>query len=226
MNSTCASLLLRGFLGGLLGALLAAGCVSTSSSTTAGGYTGPWLAASPTLQSQIDDNAKRLPWTHGVERVQMIQWFASIGEPAYPKLLELVKDPRTDVAGAAYASLGATRDSRLVEHIHAIPASVAETSPDLRYERARALLRLGDFQAVPTLIEGLRDERPLARALCSQSLIEATHENFGFDPRGEDTVREEAVKKWEAWWSSRQGDPLISGSKTEKKPDASEERRD
>ena len=215
MNPTCASLVSRGLLGGVLAAVLAAGCVSTSSSTTAGGHTGPWLAASPTLQSQIDDNAKRLPWTHGVERAQMIQWFASIGEPAYATLLEMTKDPRPDVAGAAYASLGATRDARLVEHIHAIPAAAG--SADLDYERGRALLRLGDFQAVPSLIAGLRDERSLARALCSQTLIEATHENFGFDPRGEDAAREEAVKKWEAWWASRQVDPLISGSKTEEK---------
>lgn len=211
MNSTCVSL--------LCAAVLAGGCVSTSSSTTAGGHTGPWLAPSPTLQSQIDDNAKRLPWTHGVERVQMIQWFAGTGEPAYAKLLELLRDPRDDVAGAAYAALGATRDSRLVEYIREIPLPTGEQSLDLAYERARALIRLGDYQVVPTLIAGLHDERPLARALCSQTLIEATHENFGFDARGEEAAREEAIKKWEAWWTSRQGDPLISGSKVEKKPE-------
>ena len=217
MNATRASLLSMGLSMGLStgllsAALLAGGCVSTSASAKSA-HTGPWLEASPTLKSHIDDNAKRLPWTHGVERVQMIQWFASIGEPAYAKLLEMISDPRPDVAGSAYASLGATRDMRLVEHIHKVPAP--EGNVDLRYERARALLRLGDFEVIPDLIAGLRDERPLARALCSQMLVEATRENFGFDPKGEPAAREEAVLKWEAWYKTRVGDPLISGQESE-----------
>jgi hypothetical protein len=206
MNSTCASF--------VLAALLLGGCVSTSNSTsTAGKTSGPWLVASPQLQAQIDDNAKRIPWTHGVEHVQMIQWFAGVGEPAYSRLLEMVKDPRTDVAGAAYAALGATRDSRLVEHIHAIPPPTGEGSVDLGYERARALLRLGDYEVMPALITGLRDTRPMTRALCSQALIEATRETFDYDPKAEEAVREESVKRWEAWWKTRQVDPLLTTPK-------------
>jgi hypothetical protein len=204
-------------LPGLCVVLLAASCTSTSSSLGPGKTDGPWLVPSPTLQSQIDENAKRLPWTHGVERVQMIQWFAGIGEPAYTTLLKMLEDPNADVAGSAYAALGATRDSRLVEAIHAVPAAAGGEDVDLKYERARALVRLGDYAVVPHLIAGLRDERPLTRALCSQTLIEATHENFQFDPRGEEPAREEAVKRWEAWWNAREGDPLISGPKPESK---------
>jgi len=194
---------------------LVASCSSTSSSLGPGKTDGPWLVPSPTLQSQIDENAKRLPWTHGVERVQLIQWFAGIGEPAYTTLLKMIQDPRGDVAGSAYAALGATRDARLVEAIHAVPASAGGGDVDLKYERARTLLRLGDYSVVPQLISGLRDERSLTRALCSQALIEATHENFQFDPRGEDAAREEAVRRWESWWNTRQADPLLSGPKPE-----------
>jgi hypothetical protein len=193
--------------------LLAASCSSTPSKLGPGKTDGPWLVPSPTLQSQIDENAKRLPWTHGVERVQLIQWFAGIGEPAYTTLLKMLADPRADVAGSAYAALGATRDSRLVEAIHAVPASASAEDVDVKYERARTLLRLGDYSVVPQLISGLRDDRQMTRALCSQALIEATHENFQFDPRGEEPAREEAVKRWESWWNTRQGDPLISGPK-------------
>jgi len=200
------------FLSGVL--LVAASCSSTSSTLGPGKTDGPWLVPSPTLQSQIDENAKRMPWTHGVERVQLIQWFAGIGEPAYPTLLKMIEDPRADVAGSAYAALGATRDARLVDAIHAVPASAGGGDVDLKYERARTLLRLGDYSVVPQLISGLRDERSLTRALCSQALIEATHENFQFDPRGEEPAREEAVRPWETWWNDRQGDPLLSGPKT------------
>ena len=195
-----------------LAAILAAfalSCVTTSSTAGAKASAGPWLEPSPALRSQIDDRAQRLPWTHGVERVEMIQWFAALGEPAYSTLLELAKDPRRDVAGAALAALGATRDSRLVEPLRALPLHAEGDNADLSLELARTLLRLGDWSHVPDLIAGLRDERPVTRALCSQTLFEATHERFDFDPRGEPEARAAAVARWEAWWQSRRKDPLL-----------------
>ncbi|MEM7517965.1 MAG: hypothetical protein AAF368_13705, partial [Planctomycetota bacterium] len=134
---------------------------------------GPWLKGSPALQQSIEDNAQRLPWTHDMERVEMIQWFAQVGEPAFPKLLELAQDPRSDVAGSAYAALGATQDSRLVEPLRrtSLPADAA---PDLELERARALLRLGDWSVIPVLIDGLEDEGLWRRSNSARALWEAT----------------------------------------------------
>jgi hypothetical protein len=193
-----------------LTAALTCACVSTtSSSISRKGSDGPWLEPSPALRAQIEDKAKRLPWTHGLERVELIQWFAGVGEPAYPTLLQLVLDPRPDVSGAALAALGATRDSRLVEPLRAIPPAKGAGGADLALERARTLLRLGDWQSVPDLIAGLRDDRPITRALCAQALYEATHERFDFDPRGEPQVREDSVRRWETWWQTRQSDPLL-----------------
>jgi hypothetical protein len=194
--------------------LLALGACSTTTSSVeeAGGYT-QWLRPSPGLRAQIEDTAKRLPWTHGMERIDAIAWFARVGEPAYPTLLAMVEDPRVDVSGAALAALGATRDSRLVESLHAIKLPSGDRYKDLGYERARTLLRLGDWQAVPDLLEGLRDDRLMTRALCSQALWEATHERFGFDPRGEAEAREKAVQAWEAWWNERERDPLLKDAK-------------
>jgi hypothetical protein len=63
---------------------------------------------------------------------------------------------------------------------------------------------------VPPLIAGLKDERMFTRALCSQALIEATHENFGFDPKAEPAQSAEAVAQWEAWWKARQADKLLA----------------
>lgn len=168
---------------------------------------GPWVEASPQLQIKIDQQIQRLPWSHGIERVEIIQWFAEIGEPAYGAMLNLVLDPRDDVAGAALAALGATRDSRLVEPLRELPWPELDRS-DLALERARTLLRLGDWSMLPHLIGGLHDERVMIRALCAQALYEATHERFDYDANGTLEEREAAAARWLAWWNARQDDPL------------------
>jgi hypothetical protein len=180
--------------------------------------TNEWLEPSPALREQIIDSAKKLPWTHGLERVELIHWFAQVGEPAYPTLLEMVLDARKDVAGSALAALGATRDSRLVDALHALPWPATQDA-DLSLERARTLLRLGDWGMVPELIEGLKDERIMTRGLCIQALFEATHERYGYDARAEEPERTEAIKKWELWWHDRQQDPLL-GKKLGRAADA------
>jgi hypothetical protein len=201
-------------------------CATTQSSVPASA----WLEPSPTLARRIDEEGKRVPYTHGVERVELIRWFASVGEPAYPKLLELAADPRKDVAIAALAAIGATRDSRLVPYLEKLPppdARDGSDGTDLCLERARTLLRLGDWSAVPTLIEGLRDERMFTRALCSQALTEATKESFGFDPKLEPAQSAEAVQKWADWWKARSSDKLLQPPSAQpSKPAASQKRDD
>jgi hypothetical protein len=187
---------------------LASACSSTQSSLGEE----QWLEPSPRLRSQIEDAARRLPWTHGMERVEMITWFATVGEPAYPTMLQMVRDPRKDVAGSALAALGATRDSRLVEPLRALPLPEGDENFDLRLERARALLRLGDWQVVPTLIEGLRDERQITRALPAQTLWESPHEKFGYDANADEAERNKSIALWEAWWHDRSQDPLRPGT--------------
>ena len=184
-------------------------CVSTPSGRTEA-TSDEWLDASPALAEQIDRNARRLPWVHGVEqRMELIHWFASVGEPAYPTLLDLVEDPRPHVSGAAYAALGSTRDARLVEYIRARPMP-AGSSPALTLERARTLLVLGDWSTAPVIIDGLRDDRPIVRALCAKALFEVTGERFGYDPSADAPAREAGVQRWESWWHDRAVDPLLA----------------
>ncbi len=168
-----------------------------------------WLQPTPLLAQQMEDEAKRLPWTHGFERLEQIRWFASVGEPTFPTLLRLANDPRDDVAAAALAALGATLDSRLVPHIQRLEWSEERVAGDLGLERGRTLVRLGDWSAMPVLIEGLRDERLYTRALCADALKEATHETHGYDPRSEPSEREKAVGRWEDWWLKRSGEGLL-----------------
>ncbi len=168
-----------------------------------------WLDPSPALAQQIDDQAKKLPWTHGVDRVQAIQWFAKVGEPAYPKLLELAVDPNPDLAGSALAALGASGDRRLVVPLHQLnwPEPL---DPTVKLERARAYTRLGDWSDVSVLIGGLRSESVFTRMLCAQTLRESTGETFGFDPRASDIDRDTAARKWEQWLQSRQGEGILA----------------
>lgn len=193
--------------GALLLALSSA-CATTKSSMSSGPHGSSWLEPSPQLREQIDEASQRLPWTHGLERVELIHWFAQVGEPAYPTLLAMAADPRRDVAGAALAALGATRDSRLVEPLRASTAQSAR-EPDLALERARTLLRLGDWESVPALINGLSDERLMTRALSIQALFEATHERFGYDARAESDDRAQSVQRWLEWWKERAHDSML-----------------
>ena len=171
--------------------------------------TSPWLEPSPGLRQQIEDEAQKLPWTHGRERIEQIHWFATVGEPAYPKLLQLVQDERPDVSGSALAALGATRDSRLVDSLRKIQWR-DDCPPAIRYERARMFLRLGDWREVPTLIAGLRDESLMIRALCAQALFESTGEHLGYDAKEAALVREEAAVRWETWWKDREHEGILN----------------
>ena len=186
----------------------------TACATSATKKTEPqWLAASPTLKQQIDDHIARLPWTHGMERIEQIQWFAGVGEPAYEDLLELCKDPRPDVASAAVAALGATGDSRLVEPLRNLdwPAS---DDRSLRFEKARAFLRLGDWSSIGQLVDGLEEDSEWARAWCLQVLREATHVDFGYVPNGPAEERAVAVARWREWIASRQSEGILTEPQT------------
>jgi hypothetical protein len=148
-----------------------------------------------------------LPWTHGIERIEMITWFAEIGEPGYSVLLDLALDEREDVACAALAALGATGDSRLVEPLRDLPWPKAGDT-DLTLERARTLLRLGDWSMLGRLIGGLKDPRVMVRAMCSAALFEATHERHGFEANAPEAERDASIAKWDMWWAARGADPM------------------
>ena len=199
------------FLRPLSVAVLAAlsACASTSGDEDEGPK-GKWLPASPVLKQQIQDEADKLPYRHGVEQLEAIRWFASVGEPAYPTLLRLAVDPRDEVAISALAALGATGDPRLADPLRVIPWSQERFNGDLGYERARTLVRLGDWSEMPVLINGLQDQRPLTRGLCIKTLAEASGDDRGFDPRGPIAEREAAIRRWESWWLARTGEGLLN----------------
>ncbi len=194
-------------VGAALLTTLALSCAGPSADTPREGHN--WLRASPALRQQIEDQITRLPWTHGLERVEQIAWLAAVGEPAFERLLELCEDPRPDVAASAVAALGATRDSRLVEPLRAVRWR-NEEDRSLRFERARALVRLGDWREVGELIEGLDSDDPWARAWCLAALREVTGQTLGFDAQAESAERAEAVARWRSWHAARSGEGILA----------------
>lgn len=193
-----------------LAALAAAGA-SCASTSAADAERSPWLAPSPSLRAQIEDEVAKMPWTHGAERVEQVRWFASVGEPAYATLLKLCVDDRPDVAGAALAALGATGDSRLVNHLHALDWP-RELPRALELERARTLLRLGDWNEIDTLIAGLEDQSLWARSWCSQALVEATGQRHDFDPRGSEDARKASAERWRNWARERTAEGILAAN--------------
>lgn len=173
-----------------------------------------WLAPSPVLRDQIADQLERLPWTHGSERVEQVRWLATVGEAGYQQILPVCLDPRPDVAGAALAALGATGDNRLVVAIRELDWPAEETmDKGLRLERARTLVRLGDWSQLTVLVDGLADEEYWTRAWCVQALQEATKRRFDYDAKGDPEARAAAVKRWREWIDSRRVEGILPGER-------------
>jgi len=188
--------------------LLLASCASTPDGSGASDVT--WLKPSPNLRRQIEDQITRLPWTHGLERVEQITWFAGVGEPAYPYLLELCADPRAAVAASAVAALGATGDSRLVEPLRQVEWSAGDDKA-LRFERARAAIRLGDWGQIGVLVDGLEDDSAWVRGLSIVTLREATRIDLGFDANADEPTRRASVQRWREWIARRANEGIVAG---------------
>lgn len=192
---------------GLLALALTAACQTTTKPQNEASQS-RWVQATGSLEVELARQADALPYTHGRERVELISWFAAVGEPAYDLLLDFLDDDRAQVVATALAALGATGDARLVEPLR--QAEQDSWGDALQLEMARARVRLGDWKAMPTLIEGLTSEEPFVRALCAQTITGATGETLGYDPHGNADGRAQAVERWRAWWLDRQDDDLLS----------------
>lgn len=162
-----------------------------------------WVRPTPQFRRKLEEQASRVPYLQRTEDVlEVIRFFVQARESAYDLLLEMASSVEPKVAGTALAALGATRDERLAPFVRALEMQ-ADGGRHLEYERARCLVKLGDWDDLSLLVSGLRDEGLMCRAQCFKALREATHLSHGFYPQGEEDEREAAVQAWEAWLADR-----------------------
>jgi hypothetical protein len=191
-----------------LGALLA-GCITTSTGPHQDIAEGPWVEPSPTLQIEIERHAELFPYLQKLQQFQNeILYFVQVGEPAYPVMLDLVENGDEKSAGIALAVLSSTGDVRLVPYLQKIPWPDKDDT-EARYERARCLVSLGDWEPMAILVAGLRDEELWSRALSFKALRQATNQTFDYLPQENDLeIREAAVVRWDEWLGGLDIDPL------------------
>ncbi|MEW6744138.1 MAG: HEAT repeat domain-containing protein [Planctomycetota bacterium] len=149
------------------------------------------------IQQQIDFLMARIPHEEGQALYDDLRRLAAHGSYAVPALLEALEDPNPQVRGAAAFTLGDIDDERASA---ALQDALEDREPLVRYEAARSLLYQGDWTGIPALIEGLRSSNPSIRLQCHDALRAETLQDFGYPVEGDETRREEAAKKWEAWW--------------------------
>jgi hypothetical protein len=196
----------RGLLLALAGVMSAA-CVTTGTgSISTADSDSIWVQPTPQFRRKLVEQAERVPYIQRPEEmVEIIRFFVQARESAYDLLLEMAASSHPKVVGTALAALGETRDERLAPYVIALGLP-AGGGRQLQYERARCLVKLGDWSELPTLVSGLRDDELWFRALCAKALRDATQLSQGFLPGGDEDEREVAVQAWEAWLVAREAD--------------------
>lgn len=196
----------RGLLLALSSVLLAA-CVTTgTSSISTPRSDSEWVQPTPQFRRKLQQQADRVPYIQKTEEMmEVIRFFVQARESAYDLLLEMAVGSNPKVVGVAFSALGETRDERLAPYVAALELRAQGGRP-LQYERARCLVKLGDWAEMPLLVSGLRDDELWYRALCAKALRDATHLSQGFRPDEEADEREVAVLAWEAWLVAREAD--------------------
>ena len=200
-------------LGSLGLVLFAVSCSSTkgaASSDLDAGAEVTWLEPSPSLARSIENHAMEVSQMSVTDDfVRLSDWFQGVGEPAYPKLLEMAGSSDDNQRTFALSVIAAQRDPRVLGPLReAVPmSSIAKLQH--RYEMARALLMLGDNSGVPLLIDGLESPGHRARAQSIRALERGTNAGIEYNAGASDEERAVSVAAWREWWSALDQDQLL-----------------
>jgi hypothetical protein len=161
------------------------------------------------LEAQIDEIVARLPYQNGMDLYVDISHLVAYGKFAIPKMQECLKSPNSKVRSSAAMVLGQLRAEKSTDDLMKL---MNDENKLVRYEAARAVLEIGVWDSIPTLLTGLEDPDQWNRELCADVLQRKTGENFGYDPRGHQDERTPAVQRWRGWWEAKQQDPQYQGN--------------
>jgi hypothetical protein len=190
-----------------LGAL--ASC-ATNASTNASLSNSEWLEASSELQRKIDQKGAEVTiCPDQFTWIGLSDWFQSVGEPTYSKLLEMVEYGNTRQRSFALCVSAAMQDRRLLEPMREAIPTEALGSEGIRREYARALAKMGDFSELPVLIEALRDSSPEQFGRAARALETVTNSDIPVSASTSYEDREKIVEDWLGWWEDQQRDALL-----------------
>ncbi len=185
----------RGWLA-LLGLSAMVGCI-TENPTIDERREGEYLSASPIMQDQIDRRVKELAHLQNQDLVEAVGWLSQRGETAYEAVFDVLDHEKPKVRCAAVAVLAAGRDRRMVDTIREL---ADDDHQRVRLEVARALMHLGDWSGLGTLIEGLSSESLYVRANCLKFLKEHTQMDFNYRADASPQERRAAIVEWQSWY--------------------------
>jgi HEAT repeat protein len=116
-------------------------------------------------------------------------------------LLPMLADPDRRLRLAAVRALGELRSRATAEALR--PLLVEPADAALAREAIRALVKMGDEEAVPLLIDLLSNPKVEIREEASTGLLFLTRVSMGYDPRSPEAERAAAISRWRAWWETR-----------------------
>jgi hypothetical protein len=179
--------------------LAAAGCETTvNGRPLPKKSSGEFEELSPFTAEDIQQKIKDVPYLRGQQVVDASAEIAKIGPAAIPLLQEASSDRDEMRRVFAMNVMGSIGDRRALP---ALRQGTKDSVGSVRYEAARACMRLGDWATgTPILIDGLTDESLYCRALCNDALRRQTQLDFGFHPKGDEADRKKAVGRWREWW--------------------------
>ncbi len=135
---------------------------------------------------------------------KMIEVLGEIGDKrAAPKLLSIIKDPASELHYTAADAL-AEIDPKVGG-----PILIEFLRPKLRSKdssrRASAIFRLGPIarkEEIPLVLAALSDDDLNVRQRAVGTLRLATNHYFGYEQRGPEEKRNEAISRWQEWWEA------------------------
>ncbi len=199
---------------GILGLVLLSGSCSSTKGAAPSGMDAEaevsWLEASPSLARDIELHAMEVSQMAVQDDfIRLSDWFQSVGEPAYPKLLEMAGSSDDAQRTFALSVIAAQRDPRLLSPLRERVPMSSIAKQQHRYEMARALLMLGDNSGIPVLIDGLESPSRGARAQSITALNRGTNAGIEYNAAASEQERAASVAAWRQWWSEMDRDMLL-----------------
>ena len=102
-------------------------------------------------------------------------------------------------AGQRFAAVDHIAKNRYKQLTTELLPVLADEDPFVRTLAMQALGDFGAVEAVPKLLDTLEDPSAIIRKTAAETLVRLTGYDPGFDPRGTESERKKAIKKWRDW---------------------------